>query len=271
MYRTIDTAIWHDPKFRALPAPGKLLFIYLITNPHAHVSGIYYLPDVTILHESGVKSESLNTLWDTLSRSELVFRDEKLEVVWVKNMLKRQGMHDKLIASAANHLETLHNSKLIQRFTDFYPGVKKRLGRKGINRVSRSRLQEQEQEQEENTPQPPQAGANGGAAKRRRSPQGDSEVLPGFQVFWSEYPECERKVNRTGCERRWRRLGLESVAEQVIAGLRRWKASDSWQRGFVPLPMTWLNQERWKAPAGSANGAAEQAAPVNEPVIHRDL
>jgi hypothetical protein len=46
MYRTIETSMWTDAKFRGLPAPARLLFLYLITNPHAHVSGIYYLPDV---------------------------------------------------------------------------------------------------------------------------------------------------------------------------------------------------------------------------------
>lgn len=149
MYRTIESSIWTDPKFRALPAPGKLLFLYLITNPHAHVSGIYYLPDVTVVHESSVRPESIDAIWDTLSKSELAWRDQKSEVVWVKNMFKHQGVHEKLILSTANHLQTLHKSFLIGKFLDYYPIVSKALKRKGIDRVSRSRPKEQEQEKDQ--------------------------------------------------------------------------------------------------------------------------
>jgi len=145
VYRTIDTAIWTDPKFRALPGPARLLFIYLFSNSHSHVSGIYYLPDVMVLHESGVKPDTIDTLWDTLSKSGMVRRDTKNEVVWVVNMLRRQGMHEKTIAAAVNQLPTLHNSPLVQDFIDHYPEVAKGAKRKGIGRVSGSRLQEQEQ------------------------------------------------------------------------------------------------------------------------------
>ena len=96
MYRTIETSLWNDPKVRALPPNAKLLFIYLITNVHAHVSGLYYLPSLFIAHETGLKG--IDALWDTLSIPCLALKDDKNEVVWVVNMLRYQGAGGKSVS-----------------------------------------------------------------------------------------------------------------------------------------------------------------------------
>src|SRR5262245_22626761 len=96
MYRVIDTALWTDPRVKALPTDGKLLFLYLITNSHAHVSGIYYLPAVTITHETGLAARRLDTLSDTLSRAGLASFDRSAEIVWVIKMLLYQGKGEKI-------------------------------------------------------------------------------------------------------------------------------------------------------------------------------
>jgi hypothetical protein len=44
----------------------------------------------------------------------------------------------------------------------------------------------------------------------------------------------------------WKRKKLDAVSDDVIAGLRRWLASDRFARGIIPNPATFLNQERWK-------------------------
>ena len=120
MFRAIDTALWSDPKVKALPPEGKLLFVYLITNRHTHVSGIYYLPKVLMLHETGIKDRALNTLLDTLSKGNLVHSDGETEVIWVVNMLRYQGSGGKIRLSVGNHLKTLHGCKLIRLFLNHY-------------------------------------------------------------------------------------------------------------------------------------------------------
>jgi hypothetical protein len=120
MYRTIDTAIWTDPKVRQLDAEGKLLFAYLITNSHAHVSGIYYIPNEIISLETSIKIRGIDTLWHTLSRLGLVRRDEERSVVWVVKMLDRQGKGEKMDGAASAQLKNLHNSPLIKDFLQFY-------------------------------------------------------------------------------------------------------------------------------------------------------
>ncbi len=94
MYRTIDTAFWTDPKVRLLPTLGRTLLLYFITNPHTHVSGIYYLPKHVIAHETGISDRALDTLSDTLSSAGFCAFDPARELVWVKNMMRYQGKGD---------------------------------------------------------------------------------------------------------------------------------------------------------------------------------
>ena len=129
MFRSIETGTWDDPKVLELPSPSKLLFVYLFTNRHSHLSGIYYLSDAIVLDELGGKKEKLcgypiDTLWDTLSTSSLAWRDKKLQMVFVKNMFKYQGQGEKHYQSAAKHIRTLHGTELINKFIEVYPRIK---------------------------------------------------------------------------------------------------------------------------------------------------
>lgn len=125
MYRTIDAALWTDPKVRRLKPNARYLFLYFITNPHTHVSGIYYLPDSTIEHETGLKPTEARYGIDTLSSTGFVCRDEQNELIWVVNMFRYQGNGEKNARSAAAHLcKDVHKSPLISSFIELYPAVK---------------------------------------------------------------------------------------------------------------------------------------------------
>ena len=110
-------------------------------------------------------------------------------------------------------------------------------------------------------PHPRNAGEAVSGKPSRKKTAGDYQL--GFDKFWLEWPTHVRKTNRVGCARRWKRGELEAVAEQVIAGLRRWKVSQDWLKDagkFIPAPLVWLNQERWKVPAAAF---AEQVSEGN--------
>lgn len=124
MYRTIDAAFWTDPKVKELAANVKLLFLYLITNPHTHVSGIYILPRELIIIESGLNKKEVGYGIDTLSRAGFCSFDEGISVIWVHHMFYHQAHGDKHDRGAACHLvEDLHKSSLIRKFCEYYPAV----------------------------------------------------------------------------------------------------------------------------------------------------
>jgi hypothetical protein len=121
MYRVVYGELWTDPKVRALPANAKLVFLYSITNPHAHLSGIYYLPLTTMQHETGLDRRGIEGALKGLLASNLIHYDASVEQIWVVNMLKYQGRGQKIDKNVVQHLLSLHQSSLIPRFVRKYP------------------------------------------------------------------------------------------------------------------------------------------------------
>jgi len=175
-YRTVEGKFWSDPAVVQLTPRGKLLMLYLITNMHSHLSGVYYLPQALITVETGIDdapsdtpSDTLSASLDTLSRLELAHFYAESSVVYVPKMFKYQGKGEKNNRSAAKQLETLHNPMIIQRFLDDYPKVVQYLSDTVRHTLSipypAVGIQEQEQEQEQNQePQPEKNSASAAAA-----------------------------------------------------------------------------------------------------------
>jgi uncharacterized protein YdaU (DUF1376 family) len=67
-----------------------------------------------------------------------------------------------------------------------------------------------------------------------------------FNDFWSAWPSSKRKVGKGACEAKWNRLGLDPLADRIIASVTRLKASEQWTSGFEPAPLTYINQRRWE-------------------------
>lgn len=91
-----------------------------------------------------------------------------------------------------------------------------------------------------------------------------AEPVNTFDEFWSAYPN---KVGRPKALAVWNRL--KPGLDVVLAGLKRWKASDQWRKDkgqYIPHPTTWLNREGWNdaipgekpAPSASDMKAAEE-------------
>lgn len=78
-----------------------------------------------------------------------------------------------------------------------------------------------------------------------------------FNDFWAVWPSSKRKVAKTACEAKWKRLALDPLADKIIASVTRLRASEQWLTGFDPAPLTYLNQKRWEddSESDSVNGS----------------
>jgi hypothetical protein len=103
-----------------------------------------------------------------------------------------------------------------------------------------------------------------GSGSSNRGVQGGDEPA-GFGGFWESYPRKQARIKAVAAFAR-HRFTVEQLAE-VMAALERHKARWDDPR-FIPLPATWLNQERWKdelpdpvtvIPIGSARGSSRRA------------
>jgi hypothetical protein len=153
MYRSIETSTWKDPKVKKLDKDEKLLFLYLITNSYAHVSGIYYLSTDVMATESGLSRNRVFQVLTTLSGLGLVRYDQNLEVVWVVNMLRYQGKGSKNDRAAAKQLASFHKCSLINDFLGHYRDRKIPYSAIPLEPteypIPQKAYQEQEQEQEQ--------------------------------------------------------------------------------------------------------------------------
>ncbi len=67
-----------------------------------------------------------------------------------------------------------------------------------------------------------------------------------FEKFWGTWPKHPRKVGKAKCRELWQRKRLSPLAARIISSLESSKRSSDWARGFVPMPMTWLNRTPWE-------------------------
>ena len=125
VYRTVDTRFWSDPKVRGLGRQSRYLFLYLMTNGHTHLSGIYYLPFPIIQFETGMDVEQVTAAMDELSTEKLTSFDPENHIIWVVNMLRWQigwggRKNPKNMKAVANQLESLHECAIIDCFLKYY-------------------------------------------------------------------------------------------------------------------------------------------------------
>ena len=204
MYRTVDAAMWTDPKVKKMDPRAKLAFLYLITNPHTHVSGIYYLPAAVACYETGMSARDWDRVCDTLSRLCLVKFDRAHEVVWVVNMMTYQGTGERNEKSAAYHLhEDLHNSPLVLEFLEKYPAVRRHVKNGWIDRVSH-RVSEvcasvpllspdtRDLNPETKDPPTPQPGEGSSSLEELPAIPGELDT-PEFREAWDEWLAMRRE------------------------------------------------------------------------------
>lgn len=87
-----------------------------------------------------------------------------------------------------------------------------------------------------------------------RAPK-ERDSTPGFDTFWQAWPASSRKVDKKRCVARWIAAGLEPLTAEIVAHVEAMKLSADWTKSggqYVPAPLVYLNQERYKAPPAAA-------------------
>lgn len=87
------------------------------------------------------------------------------------------------------------------------------------------------------------------AKKQQQSPDWKTAKTPlekSFCRFWDAYPPV-RKRAKPACWKKWKLIKPdEAMAEHILHAIEVCKQSSDWKRGYVPMPLTWLNQGRWE-------------------------
>ena len=67
----------------------------------------------------------------------------------------------------------------------------------------------------------------------------------GFPEFWEAWPAGPRKVGKQQALDKWTTKECALRAEHIRLHVEWMKKQDDWLRGFIPMPCTYLNQQRW--------------------------
>lgn len=126
-FRTIHSKMWRDSWYAELDVDGKLLWVYLITNGAASLTGIYHLPVRIAAFETGMNQERVSTLLSQFVLSGKI--EYENEIVWIRRMRKYQAANEtspKIAQRILKDLDEIPDCKVKRMY----------LGQYGINTVS---------------------------------------------------------------------------------------------------------------------------------------
>lgn len=88
MYTKIDSEFWRDEKTRELSRDASLAFLYLITNSHRNMAGLYFLPFQYAAFDLRMTVEEVEKSIKELTSAGLINYDYNKSYILIKNFLK---------------------------------------------------------------------------------------------------------------------------------------------------------------------------------------
>ena len=124
IYRAIFSYMWSDPWFEKLKQDEKLLFIYLVTNSHSSIAGLYEITKRVMAFETGISLTRIDEILKSLDADGRVMYDDDSTIVWVKNMHKYQvNTSPKQLKRAENDVMLVPNCRVKKLYIDYYYGA----------------------------------------------------------------------------------------------------------------------------------------------------
>lgn len=110
---------------RSAGAEAQLVSLYLLTNPHANMIGLYYMPLMFIAHETGLGMEGASKGLTSAIKAGFCHYDEQSEMVWVPEMAAHQigsnlSPKDKRCPGVQNEYNAQPDNPFLSMFYDKY-------------------------------------------------------------------------------------------------------------------------------------------------------
>lgn len=213
-----DSFTWNDSWVKHLSLEAKILFLYLLTNGHKNIIGLYRIPLDTIAFETGLTLDSVEDIIDNLEPK--VLYDRTKEVAWVVNyanyQLSEKDMEDiDILTVVDKSISHYQSHPYMERFLVKYKWINE-----AIDDINIPVLID----------------------KKKASAILEEE----FERFWKAYP---KKKSKGQAKKAWKKLKPDkSLIEQILVVLDKARQSRGWVKDdgdYIPYPSTWLNAEGW--------------------------
>ncbi len=210
--RSISTKFWSDSFIVQLEPLERYFFLYLLTNEHTNIGGVYELPLKYVAFETGLDLRVVEKFMERFEKAGKVYYMDGW--IGIKNFVKNQSLNPKMIRGVEICLEAAPPD-LISRLSIDYQALS--IGFDNTN-----------------------TNTNTNTNHNR------STLEKSFKDFWEIYP---RKVGRQAALQAWMKLGPDdSLKESIIKAVERASKTEQWRGAtqYIPHPSTFLNGRRWE-------------------------
>lgn len=248
-YGVVSPQFWLGKTGKALRGDpvAQVIALYLMTSPHARMTGVFYCPLDYIAKETGTPFEGASKGLERLSEGGFCTFDHETEEVFVHRMASFQigeklDAKDNRCKAIAKEVEKIASSALRKAFVATYS--------EAFN-IPKQEEKSKPLRSPSKAPSKPGTGSGTGTGdKPPLPPKGDVvDLPPGFVEFWGAWPKGSRTGSKSKCVEVWQRAKLEPVTATIVAHVTAMKASEGWRKQggqFIPMPLTYLNQRRWE-------------------------
>lgn len=235
MFTKIDERLWSDEKFGLLSNDGKLSFLYVLSCSHRNILGLYKLPIPYGAFDLRWSAERFSKGLDELSVMGLINYDTNTHIVYVKNFLKYNPLENpNQVTGAIKALDTMPETVVNGELVEYLKDIDKPFI-KPLLELFKKRLVKQEEVEEEVYVKEEVLSI---CSKTKKH---DTEL---FEMFYKKYPKKQAKSSALKAWGKIKNLDFDLIMES----LEEQKQSDAWRKDngqYIPMPTTWLNQERW--------------------------
>lgn len=286
-YAKISPQFWIGDTGRKLRDAGHdALFIalYLLSNPHANMLGLYYIPTSLIAHETGLRVEAASEGLRRAIDAGFCAYDESTEMVFVHEMARYQIADqlvatDKQCAGIQREYDGLPNNPFLAAFYEkytkaFHLTIQRENPRDLEGASEGHRSQEQEQEQDKNSSSEPETGSDLAVPlpQKKMAPLPSHEAEKLAALLKSEILRNKPNFQMTAAQlRKWavtaqRMMDRDGRTYDRIEKLIRWVQHDEFEMANV-LSMdklrTRFDQLELKAGANRVKRTAAASLPAD--------
>ena len=264
-YKQIDERFWKDAKVKKLSKDGCLLFLYLLTSPHTHFSGLSEMSLNYASIDTPLTEKESRCAHKELCDANLIQYDAENEIVWIRNMHKYQIKSPKQIKGAEKQIMSLPRSILCKNLAEAlsipypYPIDTLLIGYCPVEKTNEYPITH-EISTENTLPIQEEAKAKE-EAKEKVKVKAKKEYSDEFETFWNECPNKKAKGKAIVAFNKVRESGVE--LSTLVQAMKKYAASVIGKEShFIAHPASWLNAQRWTDVYSSA--VASPSSPINQ-------
>lgn len=117
-YKQVDERFWKDKKIKQLSKDAYLLFLYLLTSPHTHFSGLSEMSLNYANVDTPLTERESKAAYVELCNIGLIQYDSTHEIIWIRNMHKYQVKSEKQLRGAEKQINNLPRSALCKNLAE---------------------------------------------------------------------------------------------------------------------------------------------------------